>query len=134
MGVFQGSLTHLGASRRLRGQKYIKARPILSHILTFFDPPSHPPHPISWLQTLRHFKGVNIDAGFSGITDGPARPMTGIRGAGYIAYIIGHPQKIFDKYSSSQRYPGTAAGPRGKTAAFDPLNQATKQPGVQVGI
>ena len=33
-----------------------------------------------------------------------------------------------------QRYPGTAAGPRGKTAAFDPLNQATKQPGVQVPI
>ena len=33
-----------------------------------------------------------------------------------------------------QRYPGTAAGPRGKTAAFDPLNQATKQPGVQVRI
>ena len=25
LGVFQGSLTHLGASRRLRGQKYIKA-------------------------------------------------------------------------------------------------------------
>ena len=34
----------------------------------------------------------------------------------------------------NQRYPGTAAGPRGKTAAFDPLNQATKQPGVQVHI
>ena len=33
--------------------------------------------------------------------DGPARPMTGIRGVGY---------------------PGTAAGPRG--ANFDPLNQA----------
>ena len=39
LGVFQGSLTHLGASRRLRGQKYIKARPILGHILTFLDPP-----------------------------------------------------------------------------------------------
>ena len=39
LGVFQGSLTHLGASRRLRGQKYIKARPILGHILTFFAPP-----------------------------------------------------------------------------------------------
>ena len=39
LGVFHGSLTHLGASRRLRGQKYIKARPILGHILTFFDPP-----------------------------------------------------------------------------------------------
>ena len=35
----QKNLTHLGASRRLRGQKYIKARPILGHILTFFDPP-----------------------------------------------------------------------------------------------
>ena len=33
------SLTHLGASRRLRGQKYIKARLILGHNLTFFDPP-----------------------------------------------------------------------------------------------
>ena len=42
LGVFQGSLTHLGASRRLRGQKYIKARPILGHILTFFDPPCQP--------------------------------------------------------------------------------------------
>ena len=83
-------------------------------------------------RSLRHFKGVEIDAKFSGITDGPARPMTGIRGAGYI--YIGHPQENFDQYSSSQRYPGTAAGPRGKTAAFDPLNQATKQPGVQVGI
>ena len=39
LGVFQGSLTHLGAFRRLRGQKYIKARPILGHILTFPDPP-----------------------------------------------------------------------------------------------
>merc|ERR1711978_737644 len=42
LGVFQGSLTHLGASRRPRGQKYIKARPILCHILTFFDPPCKP--------------------------------------------------------------------------------------------
>merc|ERR1712004_527930 len=42
LGVFQGSLTHLGASRRLRSQKYIKARPILGHILTFFDPPCQP--------------------------------------------------------------------------------------------
>ena len=42
LGVFQGSLTHLGASRRLWGQKYIKARPILGHILTFFDPPCQP--------------------------------------------------------------------------------------------
>ena len=42
LGVFQGSLTHLGASRRLRGQRYIKARPILGHILTFFDPPCQP--------------------------------------------------------------------------------------------
>ena len=42
LGVFQGSLTHLGASRRLLGQKYIKARPILGHILTFFDPPCQP--------------------------------------------------------------------------------------------
>ena len=42
LGVFQGSLTHLGAFRRLRGQKYIKARPILGHILTFFDPPCQP--------------------------------------------------------------------------------------------
>ena len=41
-GPFQGSLTHLGASRRLRSQKYIKARPILGHILTFFDPPCQP--------------------------------------------------------------------------------------------
>ena len=41
-GPFQGSLTHLGASRRLRGKKYIKARPILGHILTFFDPPPLP--------------------------------------------------------------------------------------------
>ena len=42
LGVFQGSLTHLGASRRLQGQKYIKARPILGHILTFLDPPCQP--------------------------------------------------------------------------------------------
>ena len=42
LGVFQGSLTHLGASRRLRGQRYIKARSILGHILTFFDPPCQP--------------------------------------------------------------------------------------------
>ena len=39
LGVFPGSLTHLGASRRLRGQRYIKTRPILGNILTFFDPP-----------------------------------------------------------------------------------------------
>ena len=42
LSPFPGSLTHLGASRRLRGQKYIKARPILGHILTFFDPPCQP--------------------------------------------------------------------------------------------
>ena len=42
LSPFPGSLTHLGASRRLRGHKYIKARPILGHILTFFDPPCQP--------------------------------------------------------------------------------------------
>merc|ERR1711928_75213 len=42
LGVFQGPLTHLGASRRLRGQRYIEARFILGHILTFFDPPCQP--------------------------------------------------------------------------------------------
>ena len=42
LGVFQGSLAHLGASRRLRGQRYIEARFILGHILTFFDPPCQP--------------------------------------------------------------------------------------------
>ena len=39
LSPFPGSLTHLGASRRLRGQRYIKARPIQGHILMFFDPP-----------------------------------------------------------------------------------------------
>ena len=36
LGVFQGSLTHLGASRRLRGQKYIKARPLLKISIEFY--------------------------------------------------------------------------------------------------
>ena len=42
LSPFPGSMTHLGASRRLLGQKYIKVRSILGHILTFFDPPCQP--------------------------------------------------------------------------------------------
>ena len=49
---------------------------------------------------------------FSGISEGPARPMTGIRGAGY---------------------PGTAQGARPGAAMFDPMNQA-RQAATSAGL
>ena len=49
---------------------------------------------------------------YSGISEGPARPMTGIRGAGY---------------------PGTAQGARPGVAMFDPMNQA-RQAATSAGL
>ena len=48
----------------------------------------------------------------SGISEGPARPMTGIRGAGY---------------------QGTAQGKRPGAAMFDPMNQA-RQAAASAGL
>ena len=62
LSPFPGSWTHLGDSRGLRsknqGQKYIKARPILGHILTFFDPSCQPGQIFwyKWLVQVSHIK------------------------------------------------------------------------------
>ena len=56
---FLGSLTHLGASRRLRAQRYISSRPILGHILTFFDSPCQPSQ-IFWSKIARSLKSALV--------------------------------------------------------------------------
>ena len=50
---------------------------------------------------------------FSGISEGPARPMTGIRGVGY---------------------PGTAQGARPGAVMFDPMNQARQAGASSAGL